>query len=185
MRRRTFRFLTVTFLLATGLATGAARSQQDDTLQYDDEDISEVAVAPVMQAPVPEMTDRYCPGVDVYASVCRRINMYRRKFGLNPLRLDVRLNVAAQQWANEMRNRAMTVDNLDHDPNWSSRVNQQLAGSRSFAASENIAINPYGVRNTVDDWMSSPGHRANILLTGIKRIGVGNTGVYWVTDFSN
>jgi len=185
--RRILKILTATVLLV-GFATQIARAQQDETLQYDDEDLSGVIIArpsnaPAMTAPSVNV-DRYCPGAGVYAEVCRRINSYRRHFGLNPLRLDARLNVAAQQWSDQMRSLKMTIRNFDHDPNWQARVNQQLAGSQSYAASENIAINPYGVQNTVDDWMTSPGHRANILLTGIKRIGVGNTGVYWVTDFS-
>ena len=56
-------------------------------------------------------------------------------------------------------------------------------------AAENIAAGYATPKAVVEGWMNSPGHRANILTSGLKKLGVGYTtsndryGHYWVQLF--
>ncbi len=50
-------------------------------------------------------------------------------------------------------------------------------------AAENIALGFPGVQATFDAWMSSSGHRANILNVSYVVIGIGEHGVSWTLDF--
>jgi uncharacterized protein YkwD len=58
------------------------------------------------------------------------------------------------------------------------------------AAGENIAMGQSSPQNVVNDWMNSEGHKANILNSNYKNIGVGvamdnNGSLYWVQMFIN
>jgi uncharacterized protein YkwD len=58
----------------------------------------------------------------------------------------------------------------------------------SAAVAENIATGQGSSREAVSDWMSSTGHRANILSFGHRRIGVAayrgrNGRIYWCQQF--
>ncbi len=54
---------------------------------------------------------------------------------------------------------------------------------------ENIAVNYQSPESVMTGWMNSTGHRANILSTNFKSIGIGcfksNSVYYWVQSFSN
>jgi uncharacterized protein YkwD len=51
-------------------------------------------------------------------------------------------------------------------------------------AAENIAHGYPSVQATFDAWMSSPGHRQNILMPYYVSIGIGRTGDNWTTNFA-
>ncbi len=53
----------------------------------------------------------------------------------------------------------------------------------SFAVGENIAQGQLTPREAVEDWMNSPGHKANILHKEFNEIGIGLYGDYWVQNF--
>lgn len=51
-------------------------------------------------------------------------------------------------------------------------------------AAENIAHGYPSVQATFDKWMSSPGHRQNILMPYYVSIGIGRSGNNWTTNFA-
>jgi uncharacterized protein YkwD len=60
--------------------------------------------------------------------------------------------------------------------------------SRYAFAGENIAWNQRNPQEVVDDWMHSPGHRANILNRNFTKVGFGKAtakdgSLYWCTVF--
>jgi len=98
-------------------------------------------------------------------AVAQLVNQERARHGLRPLRFTPSLGVSARTWAVvQVRN-----SRFGHG-NWQRRVLRFpyiLAGRpRTRAVGENIAAATGGFttpREIVQDWMRSPGHRANIL----------------------
>lgn len=80
-------------------------------------------------------------------------NAERARYGLPPLEVDPNLLRSAR----------------DHAA-WMTR-NQVLQHTR-LPVAENIAMGQQSSREAVQSWMSSPGHRANILSRSYRRIGV-------------
>jgi len=102
-------------------------------------------------------------------AVIERTNQERVRRGLRPLALDFGLLASARKHAAWMTRR----HSLQH-------TNQPVA--------ENIAMGQNSSDEVVRDWMSSPGHRANILNAGYSRIGVAaytstSGTVYWCQQF--
>ena len=103
-------------------------------------------------------------------------NSARSTNGLGSLKSNTSLNSVAQTWAQQMAaNQSMT-----HNPNVGSQI---PAGWKSYG--ENVAMGyPTGTA-TVEGWMNSTGHRANIL-GSFSDIGVGwfvdGNGVTWAVQ---
>ncbi len=96
-------------------------------------------------------------------------NVERARYGLPALAVDVELMQSARQHATWMT------------------VNQSLVHSGQPVA-ENIAMGQPHSQSVVQCWMNSPGHRANILDGGHRRIGVAAyrtaTGtIFWCQQF--
>jgi uncharacterized protein YkwD len=76
---------------------------------------------------------------------------------------------------------------LDHDTRLpgGKRISPKERISRFDAngCGENIAQGQSSPQEVVADWMSSPGHRRNILEKSAKRLGVGYVSGYWVQVF--
>jgi uncharacterized protein YkwD len=89
----------------------------------------------------------------VEEKVVQQTNAERARHGLPPLAVDQRLVQSA---------RAHTV--------WMTRARRLQHTSRPVA--ENIAMGQQTPQEAVRSWMSSSGHRANILNRGYRRIGV-------------
>ena len=116
------------------------------------------------------------------------INDERAKAGLPPVRLELRLNDAAEDHSTWM----LRTNTFDHGGAGGSRPldRMQSAGfefSGSWVAAENIAIryapDPAKLGQEViamhNSLMNSPGHRANILNPDVKYVGIGiETGSY-------
>lgn len=108
------------------------------------------------------------------------VNQERAYRGLSPLSPSFSCSQAAQAHAEDM-----DLNNyFSHNgfvESWGDRMDRfGLSGLRA----ENIAvgINPESV---VDLWMSSEGHRNNILNPELKYTGVGLSGSKWVQCFSS
>ena len=103
---------------------------------------------------------------DLFASV----NQARRAQGLQPLRWNDSLAVAARRHAEIMAERGTAQHAFEGEPSLSARV--KLAGAHFSWLSENVTQGP-----TPDfihgQFMHSPSHRANILDTDMDSIGVG------------
>ena len=96
------------------------------------------------------------------------MNRVRATHGLGPLRLDRRLQGAANAHSRDMIRR----DYFSHG-NFSGRMQRFRAHGPRLA--ENIAWGTgtrYPARSIVRMWLRSPGHRANLLRPGFRRVGV-------------
>ncbi|MER8237174.1 CAP domain-containing protein [Streptomyces sp. NPDC094049] len=112
-------------------------------------------------------------------------NTEREKAGCGPLRTEARLRSAAQGHADDMAAR----DYYEHDSPEGRDAGDRMTGA-GYAWStwgENIHRGPKTPALAMEDWMNSPGHRANILNCSFKDIGVGVTltanGPWWVQNF--
>ena len=111
------------------------------------------------------------------ASVISQTNDERAKQGLGALTVSSELNRAAAVRAKEI------VQKFSHTrPDGSARSTVSSA-----CRGENIAMGQQPADKVMAAWMSSPGHRANILRASFGSIGVaaykvGNT-MYWVQEF--
>ncbi|MEA5570004.1 CAP domain-containing protein [Calothrix sp. UHCC 0171] len=119
-------------------------------------------------------------------------NTERIKGGLQPLRLNHQLNQSAQNHSEDMA----LQDYFSH-----TGVNGSSAGDRATSAGykfsslgENIAAGYITPEEVVQGWMSSPGHRANIMNANYQEMGLGyyylandagnvNYNYYWTQDF--
>lgn len=113
--------------------------------------------------------------------ILRLVNQQRKAAGLRPLILIEDLNQAARvQSENMSRNKT-----LAHNIGDSTLVKRVLATGYDYnRVSENIAEGTRSADRTVECWMASPNHRANILDPDVTHMGVGKYGKYWTQVFA-
>ena len=150
---------------------------------------------PDTQKPDTQKPDTQTPAQDastpeeLAAEVVRLVNVERAKEGLAPLGTYDSLTKAAQIRAPEI------VTLFSHDrPDGTScftAMDQTGAKKGAYTWGENIAAGNATAAATVEQWMNSPGHRANILNAKFTHIGVGyqhsagsTYGHYWVQMFT-
>ena len=103
------------------------------------------------------------------ASILAAVNGVRKAHGVPPLKVDTKLmGVARGYSASLLRHGVLTHGNFE----------QRMAssGARGPRFGENLAWGTGGyaaAKSIVRAWMSSPGHRANLLRPGFRRIGIG------------
>ena len=122
------------------------------------------------------------------AEVLALANVERSKAGCEPLALDSKLNSAAQAHSVDMAtNNFFTHESQDGRTPFD-RI--KAAGYSFSAAAENIAAGSTTAAGAMNQWMNSPGHKANILNCTYVDLGVGYAkGVnadyagYWTQDF--
>lgn len=126
------------------------------------------------------------PSGDFAAEVLRLVNIERANNGLAALEYDEKLQKAAQVRADEL------VKYYSHDRPDGSSCFTVLGdfGITSWASAENIAAGYASPADVVEGWMNSPGHRANILNSKYKYLGVGMAyggeyGIYWSQLFTS
>ncbi|MBX6388717.1 MAG: CAP domain-containing protein [Frankia sp.] len=118
--------------------------------------------------------------------IVRLTNIERAKVGCGPLTVDPALTAAAQGHSADMaRNNYFSHTSLD-GRTMGDRI--RAAGFAFTAAAENIAAGSSTAAGTMDQWMGSSGHRANILNCAYTHIGVGyaeggSYRYYWTQDF--
>ncbi len=121
------------------------------------------------------------------------VNQERQNAGCPPVTMDDRLRAAAQGHTEDMA----LNDFFSHTgSNGSSPWDRIVAQGYNFStAGENIAAGYTTPQEVMNGWMSSPGHRANILDCDFTDIGVGyyylgndtgdvNYNYYWTQDFA-
>lgn len=119
-------------------------------------------------------------------------NVQRQQHGLRPVKLNSVLSGTAQAHTEDMA----FNDFFAHTGSNGSSASQRLirAGYHYAFAAENIAGGYSTPAATVQAWMNSPGHRANILNPNMREVGVGfyflqndtgsnNYRYYWTQDF--
>ncbi len=123
--------------------------------------------------------------IDFTERITELVNEARKNNGLNEVFLDNELSQAAQSRASEC------VQKFSHtrpDGTKCFTILGEMAISYSYAA-KNIAYGQKNADEVMEDWLNSPGHRANILNSHITKIGVGYTNIdgriYWVQIFKD
>ena len=104
-------------------------------------------------------------------------NRARNRHDLPPLQRYLALESAAQKHSNWMAR----TKRFSHDGHHGSKPHQQMAEESYRGATTGENIYQFSAKrdqkklakNLVDGWMKSPGHRANILHSGFKFLGVG------------
>ena len=153
------------------------------------------AQTPDTQKPDTQKPDTQPPAQDastpeeLAAEVVRLVNVERAKEGLAPLGTYDSLTKAAQIRAPEI----VTIFSHDRPDGTScfTAMDQTGAKKGAYTWGENIAAGNATAAATVEQWMNSPGHRANILNAKFTHIGVGyqhsagsTYGHYWVQMFT-
>ncbi|MFI5973375.1 CAP domain-containing protein [Streptomyces sp. NPDC051452] len=117
------------------------------------------------------------------AQILRLVNDEREKAGCQDLALNPKLTKAAQDHSADMA----AHQNMSHTGSDGSSPGDRITGAGYSWSSygENIAYGYTTADQVMAGWMSSPGHRANILNCAFKEIGVGlaQPGSYWTQDF--
>ncbi|WP_371502356.1 CAP domain-containing protein [Kitasatospora sp. NBC_00374] len=148
---------------------------------------SAVAAPAPAKAAAPAATAPDSRAGQFVSQVAELVNAERAKAGCGPLRLDVKLNAAAQHHSDDMVARHF-FDHADPDGRHAdSRI--EATGYRWSSWGENIAYGQADPAAVMDAWMHSPGHRANILNCDFKDIGIGVNfgakGPWWTQVFAS
>ncbi|AQY20527.1 hypothetical protein T261_07132 [Streptomyces lydicus] len=111
------------------------------------------------------------------------VNNERSKAGCAPLVVNAKLTKAAQAHSKDMADHR----NMSHTGSDGSSPGDRItrAGYDWSAYGENVAYGYATPESVMKGWMSSPGHKRNILDCSFKEIGVGlaQPGNYWTQDF--
>lgn len=109
------------------------------------------------------------PQGDRAADAARAQNYQREQASLPALQYNACLASQAQEWSEEMERRG----SLSHDG-----FSGRLRACEFGAGSENVAWGYTSGEGVVQGWMSSTGHRRNVL-GNYSLTGIGVSGTYW------
>jgi uncharacterized protein YkwD len=120
------------------------------------------------------------------SQVVALVNRERAQVGCGPVRSEPRLALAARRHSQDMADNNYFEHTSQDGRDFTARI--KAAGYRGFAAAENIAAGNGTAAGVMDQWMTSEGHRNNILNCDLTELGVGvgkggNYGIYWTQDF--
>lgn len=107
---------------------------------------------------------------DAAQTVLAAVNAARAQKGCGPLKLNSKLMAAAKGHAKAMAEKNFFSHVGKDGSKFSSRIKRQ--GYRYHAAAENIAAGQQSASQVVKGWLSSPGHRRNILNCRLKDTGI-------------
>jgi uncharacterized protein YkwD len=118
------------------------------------------------------------------------INSYRRSNGLAPLALSQTLGAAAQHHSASMAgNDYFSHDLIPEGITWSKNLDNYGYTYTTYRG-ENIAAGSSTASGTISQWKASSTHKATMLSSRYKAIGIGRAydansqyGWYWTTDF--
>lgn len=116
------------------------------------------------------------------------VNIQRKKANISPLILDEKLNKLAKIKVDLV----IKEGKLNHYAGGYNSLGEFLKnyGISYLAIGENLATKTKNPEDTMNLWMNSKGHRANILNKNFKNIGISNGidkegNIYWVQIFTN
>lgn len=115
--------------------------------------------------------------------VCRLVNIERAKVGLAPLTLETQRTHVAQAHSIDMATRNFFNHTNPDGQDPFARI--RAAGISYRAAGENIAMGQTSAQQVMTSWMNSSGHKANILNSNFKRLGVGVYNWRWTQVFTD
>ena len=118
------------------------------------------------------------------AETFRLHNEFRASDGVKPLRLDTRLNAAAQKFAEVMAK----MQKMSHEADGTHFVQRCKAEGYPYPTGENIAMGYPSPAAVCDGWEHSRGHRTNMLNPNSTTIGIGRAVdsrgyLYWCVNF--
>ncbi|MFP8962787.1 CAP domain-containing protein [Streptomyces nanhaiensis] len=123
------------------------------------------------------------PANDVAARVVALVNSERAKAGCAPVRTNEKLAQAARAHSRDMAEHR----NMSHTGSDGSGPGDRItrAGYEWRTYGENVAHGYRTPESVMNAWMSSPGHKRNILNCSFEEIGVGlaQPGDYWTQAF--
>jgi uncharacterized protein YkwD len=111
-----------------------------------------------------------------------RINALRAEAGAGPLTLDAALGQAAQGHARDMAAENYFSHTSPDGRTAAERVT--ASGYRWSAVAENIASGQADWSATIDGWMGSSEHRANMLNPTYEEVGLGRSEQLYVANFA-
>ncbi len=134
------------------------------------------APQPTTAAPKPTAT-----ASGAVARVVELVNAERAEAGCAPVTANSTLNTAAQRHSEDMA----STGTMSHTGSDGSDPGERItrAGYAWSTYGENVAYGYSTPEQVMQGWMTSPGHKANILNCSFKEIGVGLSGTYWTQDF--
>lgn len=120
------------------------------------------------------------------AALLRQHNKERKDEGKKPLKLNARLTVAAQEYADYLAKSGK----FSHTAKGTMSSRIKDAGYKPKAVGENIAVGQSSATSVVRSWMDSEGHKKNILRKEFTEVGFGiaqdkKGRLLWVTDFGD
>ncbi|CAM5471825.1 SCP domain-containing protein OS=Streptomyces glaucescens OX=1907 GN=SGLAU_31420 PE=4 SV=1 [Streptomyces glaucescens] len=119
----------------------------------------------------------------VAARIVELVNAERGRAGCSPVKLNATLTKAAQAHSADMA----AHQNMSHTGSDGSSPGDRItrAGYSWRTYGENVAYGYSTPEQVMAGWMSSAGHKANILNCGFQEIGVGlaQPGNYWTQNF--
>ena len=147
--------------------------------------VAVAAFAPLAAAAIP--TEAYCASAEEVAAL-NTINAHRAEHGLTPLAMSQAIGAAAEHHALDMA----ANDYYGHDSLDGTTFSQRMT-AHGYAfnthVGENIAAGADAV-GTVQQWIASPEHDANLLNPNHAAVGIGvayaegsTYPTYWVADF--
>ncbi|AWW36121.1 CAP domain-containing protein [Streptomyces cadmiisoli] len=141
------------------------------------------AAEPDAPAASPGTDGAAAPASGAVASIVNLVNSERGKAGCSPVKLNAKLSKAAQDHSADMA----AQRNMSHTGSDGSDPGERItrAGYQWQTYGENVAYGYSSPEQVMAGWMSSPGHKRNILNCAFKEIGVGlaQPGNYWTQNF--
>jgi uncharacterized protein YkwD len=96
------------------------------------------------------------------------INAFRAEHGLKPVSIDSAVIRSARRQAMAMASAGI----VSHDVAGSFDARMRGDGFAKVAAAENVGAGEASVTEAIERWKRSPGHRANLLMKEVTRIGM-------------
>jgi uncharacterized protein YkwD len=147
--------------------------------------------APLARLTSPSITaSQYAPDSEECAMLAK-INAYRKAYGKAALRLSRTLGAAAEHHSRDMAASNTFSHTLSNGTTWSQNITNHGYPTGTYRA-ENIAAGYASAADTFNQWKNSSGHRANMLSSTYKDIGIGRAYSssstykwYWTTTFGS
>lgn len=111
------------------------------------------------------------------------INKIRAEHDKEPFIIDSRLQLASQKHSDWQ----FEHNKMSHDEGWGGKDFAERIAAEGFEATscaENVAWGSDNIEDTMNQWMTSRGHRANIL-GNYDFIGLSRAGLYWTLVLAN
>lgn len=153
--------------------------------QTDIEPVTESTTQQVIKSSEQQITESKNIEKNKYSNVIYEVfqltNDERAKNGLSLLELDDNLMKSAQEHAEDMYNNDYFSHTSLDEKTLSDRILKY--GEEFSYMGENIAKGQNSSKDVIEAWMSSQGHRKNILNSNYKKLGIGYCNNYWVQNF--